>query len=466
MVAFSDGNLPEVTVGEFIEACNRTLSWAKWFSADINKTVLETLSNSVSEWVVVDLRCFTYDITKFDFGSGITGYTTGEHKEKFEVFKRKGLNFDSKKIDIRDVDLKKYVNEFAIFLKKKYGEKIILIDMREAFDMIGEDGSFLFNNPDLDAVFLEESTGLDFIKLTDCYYIKTPFNIIADCHHIWGGTPAHYISEYYDYAYNAILEIVQNHGKKSRSDIQLKLDMMFMETVETFSNIRRRKRLSVNNALKRAETQLFSGEVSEAMGTIGSLVEEGVPEAYGYFARMYRDGHGVDADLVKAAEWMRKAVDGNVWWAVTELLDILRKIGTQDALDEMLAVARTYSKKGNSNAMLRLGWAYRDGKGVEQDLDKAAEWMRQSASCGLGRAKNDLFDLLWRIDTPESRKEMVSIAKNHASNGDGSAMLRLGWAYRDGKGVEQDLDKAAEWMRKASEKIPHAKEELERLSIQ
>ena len=108
-----------------------------------------------------------------------------------------------------------------------------------------------------------------------------------------------------------------------------------------------------------------------------------------------------------------------------------------------------------------IGRQYRDGRGVKQDLDRAAEYMRKAADKNVGWAKNELFDILWRIGTPESMEEMISVATESAEAGDGGAMGRLGRAYRDGKGVPQDLDKAAEWMRKAADKnVWWAKNEL------
>ena len=108
-----------------------------------------------------------------------------------------------------------------------------------------------------------------------------------------------------------------------------------------------------------------------------------------------------------------------------------------------------------------LARVFRDGKGVKQDLGKAAEWMRKAADKNIGWAKNELFDILWRINTPESQEEMISVATAFAEAGDGNAMGRLGRAYRDGRGVKQDLGKAAEWMRKAADKnIGWAKNEL------
>ena len=158
---------------------------------------------------------------------------------------------------------------------------------------------------------------------------------------------------------------------------------------------------------------------------------------------------------------MRKAADKNVGWAKNELFDILWRINTPEALEEMISVATANAEAGEGGAMGRLGRAYRDGKGVKRDLDKAAEWMRKAADKNVGWAKNELFDILWRIDTPESMEEMISVATEFAEKGDGNAMGRLGRAYREGKGVPQDFDTAAEWMRKAADKnLGWAKNEL------
>ncbi len=183
--------------------------------------------------------------------------------------------------------------------------------------------------------------------------------------------------------------------------------------------------------------------------------------AMGRLGRMYRDGKGVERDLDEAIKWMRKAADKNVGWAKNELFDILWKIDTPEAHEEMISVATEFAEKGDGNAMGRLGRMYRDGKGVERDLDEAIKWMRKAADKNVGWAKNELFDILWKIDTPEAHEEMISVATEFAEKGDGNAMGRLGRMYRDGKGVERDLDEAIKWMRKAADKnVGWAKNEL------
>ncbi len=187
----------------------------------------------------------------------------------------------------------------------------------------------------------------------------------------------------------------------------------------------------------------------EMLSVATALANQGDSHAMIRLGRAYRDGKGVGQDLEKAMEWMRKAANKNIAWAGNELFDILWKIGTPDSYREMVSVADTFAKQNDTNAMIRLGRAYRDGKGVGQDLEKAMEWMRKAANKNSVSAGNELFDILWKIGTPDSYREMVSVADTFANQGNPHAMIRLGRAYRDGKGVGQDLEKAAEWIGQA-----------------
>jgi TPR repeat protein len=64
------------------------------------------------------------------------------------------------------------------------------------------------------------------------------------------------------------------------------------------------------------------------------------------------------------------------------------------------------------------------------------------------------------VGTHEAYEEMIQVAEDFAASGDANAMIRLGRAYRDGKGVDLDLDKAEALFKQASEKSPSAKREL------
>ena len=194
-------------------------------------------------------------------------------------------------------------------------------------------------------------------------------------------------------------------------------------------------------------------------------------ESIGYLARVFRDGKGVKQDLDKAAEWMRKAADKNIGWAKNELFDILWRINTPESKEEMISVATAFAETGDGNAMGRLGRAYRDGKGVEKDLDKAAEYFKKVADLHLNWVA-EATDVMLKTNSPDNWNyafKRCSEVANLPINVDGliraGAMGRLGYMYRDGKGVEKDLDKAVEWMYKAFKKHPKWEREFNEMLL-
>ena len=185
------------------------------------------------------------------------------------------------------------------------------------------------------------------------------------------------------------------------------------------------------------------------------------PEIYGWLSRCYREGRGIEKNLIIAAKWMRKACEGGVKWADWELFDILWRINTPESMSEAVGFVMPLAESGVRELQGWIARCYREGKGVEKDLDKAAEWMRKACNQKLWYASWELFDILWLIDTPVSVKEAISIAEPLAQSGNRELQGRMGRAYRDGKGVVKDLNLAMEWFEKAADQnLAWAKKEL------
>ncbi|WP_165793730.1 tetratricopeptide repeat protein [Hyphococcus luteus] len=148
---------------------------------------------------------------------------------------------------------------------------------------------------------------------------------------------------------------------------------------------------------------------------------------------------------------------------------------------------RQAAEKGNAAAQYNLGWAYENGRGVEQNGVEAARWYRQAAEQGHSSAQYSLgvMRLAGRAVSQDSgeaaRLFRLAAEQGHASaqknlglmykNGDGvgqndvaavqwfrraaeqdhgSAQFSLGLMYEEGRGVERNLDQAARWYRKAA----------------
>ena len=188
----------------------------------------------------------------------------------------------------------------------------------------------------------------------------------------------------------------------------------------------------------------------------------------GYLARAFRDGRGVKQDLNKAAEWMRKAADKNIGWAKNELFDILWRIDTPASLEEMISVATAFAEAGDGGAMVRLGRAHRDGKGVSKNPIKSATYFSAAVNRNVKWAINELYDVVVINNlSGYNLEDIVKKIEVLAESRDVNAMGHLGLAYRDGKGVERDINLSEEWMKKAADNgLSWAKRELPRLTTE
>ena len=141
-----------------------------------------------------------------------------------------------------------------------------------------------------------------------------------------------------------------------------------------------------------------------------------------------------------------------------------KKDGVDGLMSSAMARYRNArSAEGRGELERRIGSIWKDRKDGKADISKAAEWMRKSAGSGIQSAESDLLDILWREGSDDSLLEMVALARRMTERGNAKAMLILGRAYRDGKGLPQSKSNAIRWLSKASEKIKQAEIELKEL---
>ena len=124
----------------------------------------------------------------------------------------------------------------------------------------------------------------------------------------------------------------------------------------------------------------------------------------------------------------------------------MRDMWKSGRYDDLLERSKELASLGEPHAMGYLARLYRDGKDVEADLEASEQWMRKSASGGVGWAQNELLDMLWKA---KSYDEAFTLSKEYYEDGNKAAGARLGRCYRSGKGVEKDLSKAEECLRVA-----------------
>ncbi|MEE3652924.1 MULTISPECIES: tetratricopeptide repeat protein [unclassified Brenneria] len=104
---------------------------------------------------------------------------------------------------------------------------------------------------------------------------------------------------------------------------------------------------------------------------------------------------------------------------------------------------RKAAELGNRDAQYQLAQRYEQGKGVVIRRDLAERWYFRAAALGQPQAQ------LWMAEHDEGRNALEWYRKA-ALSGEAEAQLWLGKAYREGKLLAQDEQKADDWLARAA----------------
>ena len=183
----------------------------------------------------------------------------------------------------------------------------------------------------------------------------------------------------------------------------------------------------------------------------------------------------------KAIECYQKAIDLGYDDALFALADLYEKQGEEEAMIRLLVKAGNQSNVaamerlethfeevedyrsaiwwtekqallGDADAMWWMGVKYREGKVVEQDLEKAFDWFLKSARAGHDGAMWWLGDCYRDGEgTGEDIGEAIKWYEKSAALENSYAMWSLGMLYDEGNGVPENPVLGAEWYRKSAE---------------
>ena len=106
---------------------------------------------------------------------------------------------------------------------------------------------------------------------------------------------------------------------------------------------------------------------------------------------------------------------------------------------------------GDAVAQLKLGDAYRDGRGVPRDAELAMQWFRKSADAGNTIAMNNV-GAMYEHGSGVARdyEEAAKWYRKAAEQDNALAQLNLGTLYAIGRGVPQDYAQAMAWWQKSA----------------
>ncbi len=172
--------------------------------------------------------------------------------------------------------------------------------------------------------------------------------------------------------------------------------------------------------------------------------------AQGWLGRMSRDGRGTIKNIDKAIQWYTLSVSNNgPKWATTDLIDLLLARKNSNDSKNAFELCLSAAEEGNVSAMGLLGRMYRDGIGIESNVDEALKWFKCAYDANLNWASIEYIDLLIRRGTNDDKLDAFKICKKEAERGNAGAMGRLARMYRDGFGTDADINLSIKWMKKA-----------------
>lgn len=169
-------------------------------------------------------------------------------------------------------------------------------------------------------------------------------------------------------------------------------------------------------------------------------------------ARMLRNGTGIAPDMQRAVQMYRAAAARGVHAAMVELGEILSS-GGSIATDfrEALRLFNEAAAAGNGAAEFNLGLMHGQGLGTPPDQEEAIKWYERAAARGDPNAQFNLATLLLERGDEASLGRIVDLLTSAAEQNLARANHTLGVFNEEGRGVPQNLPRAAACYRSAAE---------------
>ena len=172
----------------------------------------------------------------------------------------------------------------------------------------------------------------------------------------------------------------------------------------------------------------------------------------------YAEEGSVPRNVVRAAEWFRKAADRGHMEAQF-VLGVMLVIG-RDVPKDLVQAAGWFRKaadQGDAEAQFVLGVMHANGACAPKDAVQAAAWFHKAADQGHASAQCDLGVMYENgKGVPADPGRAVGWFRQAADQWHARAQYNLGWMYANGKGVPADGVQAAAWYREAADQ-GHAK---------
>ena len=179
----------------------------------------------------------------------------------------------------------------------------------------------------------------------------------------------------------------------------------------------------------------------------------------------YRDGRAVEKNLEIAVDWYQKAANQGNDHAIqaikelsVEICQIADKYRDKSDYARALELYKRSAEGGYHWAQSNLGYFYRDGLGVDKNLEEAVKWYRKADSQNNPDAKVNVnkYEKLRQIceeaDGYRDAGDYVKALELYKQSADYHwSQANLGDFYREGHGVDKNFEEAIKWYKKAAD---------------
>ena len=129
-----------------------------------------------------------------------------------------------------------------------------------------------------------------------------------------------------------------------------------------------------------------------------------------------------------------------------ELNEQSKKLIEQQKFEEAIPILKQAAELGNAESQYNLGYCYRAGVGIEQNITKGIEWFAKSAEQGFNDGIYQMMMAYGNGDGVEQDpNKAFEFALKCANSGDGTCMWNVINCYYSGMGIEKNMNKMLEW---------------------
>lgn len=199
---------------------------------------------------------------------------------------------------------------------------------------------------------------------------------------------------------------------------------------------------------KKADILFDQMEYSKAFKYYKKAADKNSGYAYYKLGLLYQDGLGITASESKAIENFQKSADLNDANGQHEMaVYYFENHNFQDAF----IYAEKSALQGCADAAYLLGYLYANGKGVENNKEKAFEWYKNAAPKNKEAKMNLAIFYFTGEGTKQNYESAFQLFQELASKGETDAYNYLGYMYEQGLGTAKNNQQACIWYRKGAE---------------